>query len=182
MTTVPSAGSETGLDGLFLTVVGPEGFTAVSLPQKGALLIGRDAAADVRIGDSLASRAHCRLYVDSGTVEIEDLDSANGTLLRNQALQPRTRARLAPGDAVSIGATVLMLRSGGRLPRPVRILPHGYFLARLDEECASSAESRSPFALVRLDVVGDVSTSRCAALLPSILQPSDIIGAYGPQQ
>jgi len=80
-------------------------------------------------------------------VEIEDLESANGTLLRNHALQPRVRVELAQGDAVSIGATVLMLRSGGRLPRPVRVLPHGYFLARLDEECASSARAarRSPW-------------------------------------
>jgi two-component system, NtrC family, response regulator AtoC len=182
MTTVPSSESEAGPDSLFLTVVGPEGFTALSLPQKGALLIGRGAEADVRISDSLASRAHCRLYVDSGLVEIEDLGSANGTMLRNQALQPKVRARLTPGDAASIGATVLMLRSGGRMPRPVRVLPHGYFLARLDEECANSSRGRSPFALVRLDVEGDVSTSQCAALLPSILQPSDIIGAYGPQQ
>jgi transcriptional regulator with GAF, ATPase, and Fis domain len=115
-------------------------------------------------------------------VEIEDLESANGTLLRNRALKPGVRVALELGDAVNIGATVLMLRSGGHLPRPVRVLPHGYFLARLDEECASSARDRSPFALVRLDVEGDVSTSRCAGLLPSILRPSDIIGAYGPQQ
>ena len=155
---------------------------ATALPHKGILQIGRSAQADIRINDSLASRDHCRLYVEDGMVEIEDLDSANGTLLRNHALQPRVRVELALGDAVSIGATVLMLRSGGRLPGPVRVLPHGYFLARLDEECASSFRGRSPFALVRLDVEGDVSTSRCAALLPSILQPSDIIGAYGPQQ
>ncbi|HEX7506264.1 MAG TPA: sigma 54-interacting transcriptional regulator [Polyangia bacterium] len=175
-------GAEGSQKGLFLMVVGPEGFTAIALPPKGVLQIGRDAQADIRINDSLASRAHCRLQVDGGTVEIEDLGSANGTLLRNHALRPHVRVALDQGDAVSIGATVLMLRSGGRLPRPVRVLPHGYFLARLDEECASSARDRSPFALVRLDVEGDVSTSRCAGLLPAILRPSDIIGAYGPQQ
>ena len=168
--------------GLFLTVVGPEGFVAVDLPQSGVLRIGRGGKADVRIIDSLASREHCRLYVENGTVEIEDLDSANGTLLRNQALHPRVRTPLGLGEAVSIGATVLMLRSGEQLPRPVRILPHGYFLARLEEECASAARDRAPFTLVRLDVEGDVSTSRCAGILRSALRPSDTIGAYGPQQ
>jgi len=178
----PPGAAESSQKGLFLMIVGPEGFTAIDLPPKGVLQIGRGAQADIRINDSLASREHCCLHVDGGAVEIEDLESANGTLLRNHALKPRVRVALDLGDAVSIGATVLMLRSGGHLPRPVRVLPHGYFLARLDEECASSARDRSPFALVRLDVEGDVSTSRCAGLLPSILRPSDIIGGYGPQQ
>jgi DNA-binding NtrC family response regulator len=182
LTTVRFPAGESGQDGLFLMVVGPEGFRAIALPRKGVLQIGRSAQADIRIKDSLASRDHCRLYVEGGMVEIEDLESANGTLLRNHALQPRVRVELALEDAVSVGATVLMLRSGDRLPRPVRVLPHGYFLARLDEECASSVRGRSPFALIRLDVEGGVSTSRCAGLLPLCLQPSDIIGAYGPQQ
>jgi len=181
-TTDRVSGAERGQDGLFLMVAGSEGFSAIALPHKGVLQIGRGAHADIRISDSLASRDHCRLYVEGGAVEIEDLGSANGTLLRNRALQPRVRVELAPGDAVSIGATILMLRSDAHLPRPVRVLPHGYFLARLDEECANSVQGRSPFSLVRLDVEGDVSTRRCAGLLPSILQPSDIIGAYGPQQ
>jgi pSer/pThr/pTyr-binding forkhead associated (FHA) protein len=133
LTTVRSPAAEGCQNGLFLMVVGPEGFAAIALPHKGVLQIGRSAQADIRINDSLASRDHCRLYVEGRMVEIEDLESANGTLLRNHALQPRVRVELAQGDAVSIGATVLMLRSGGRLPRPVRVLPHGYFLARLDE-------------------------------------------------
>jgi DNA-binding NtrC family response regulator len=182
LTTVRSAEAETSTNGLFLIVVGPEGFTAFALPPAGVLRIGRGAEADIRISDSLASRDHCRLYLEGGVVEIEDLASANGTLLRNHPMQQRVRMKLALGDAVSIGATILMLRPGARVPRPVRVLPHGYFLARLEEECASSLRDRSPFSLVRLDVEGDVSTSRCAGLLPSILQPSDIIGAYGPQQ
>jgi len=182
LTTVRFPATESGQDGLFLMVVGPEGFRAIALPRKGILQIGRSVQADIRINDSLASRDHCRLYVEGGMVEIEDLESANGTLLRGHALQPRVRVELALEDAVSVGATVLVLRSGDRLPRPVRVLPHGYFLARLDEECASSVRGRSPFALIRLDVEGEVSTSRCAGLLPLCLQPSDIIGAYGPQQ
>jgi DNA-binding NtrC family response regulator len=182
LTTVRFPAAESGQDGLFLMVLGPEGFRALALPHKGVLQVGRSAQADIRINDSLASRDHCRLYVEGGMVEIEDLESANGTLLRNHALQPRVRVELALGDAVSVGATILVLRSGDRLPQPVRVLPHGYFLARLDEECASSVRGRSPFALIRLDVEGEVSTSRCAGLLPLCLQPSDIIGAYGPQQ
>jgi two-component system, NtrC family, response regulator AtoC len=179
LTTVrPQEGRPTGL---FLTVVGPEGFAAVDLPQSGVLRIGRGSKADVRLSDSLASREHCHLHVEGGTVEIEDLDSANGTLLRNQALRPRVRVPLGLGEAVSIGATVLMLRSGEQ-PQPVRILPHGYFLSRLEEECASAGRDRLPFAVARLDVEGDVSTSRCAGILRSALRPSDTIGAYGPQQ
>ena len=181
-TTVRSAQEDAHLDTLFLTVVGPDSFTAVSLPGNGALLVGRGTEADVRITDALASRMHCRLHVADGAVEVEDLGSANGTLLGNRPLAANTRLPLAPGDTLSIGATLLMLRAGGQIPRPVRVLPHAYFLARLDEECATSARSRAPFALVRLDVEAEVSTSRCAGLLQAVLQPSDIIGAYGPRQ
>ena len=112
LTTVRPPQTKARQDGLFMTVVSPESFATVSLPTKGILLIGRGAEAEVRIDDPLASRVHCRLHVADGSVEVEDLESANGTLLRNQALQPGVRAPLVPGDALSIGATILMLRSG----------------------------------------------------------------------
>ena len=168
--------------GLFMTVVGPDSFETVTLPTNGTMLVGRGTEADVRISDVLASRMHCRLHVAKGAVEVEDLRSANGTFLGNRPLEPEIRVPLAPGETLNIGATLLMLRSGGQIPRPVRVLPHAYFLARLDEEYASSARTRTPFALVRLDVEGQVSTSRCAGLLQAVLQPSDIIGGYGPRQ
>ena len=91
LTTIRSPAAESCGTGLFLMVVGPEGFAAIALPPKGVLQIGRSAQADIRINDSLASRDHCRLYVEDAVVGIEDLESANGTLLRNHALQPRVR-------------------------------------------------------------------------------------------
>ena len=66
----PPGAAESSQKGLYLMIVGPEGFTAIDLPPKGVLQIGRGAQAEIRINDSLASRDHCRLYVEGGMVEI----------------------------------------------------------------------------------------------------------------
>jgi DNA-binding winged helix-turn-helix (wHTH) protein len=45
----------------------------------GANSVGRDAEADVFVNDSSVSRHHARITVDGISVQVEDLDSKNGT-------------------------------------------------------------------------------------------------------
>lgn len=73
------------------------------------LVIGRVAGCDVVIDDGKASRKHARLHVAGGVVEVEDLGSSNGTLLNGKPVQ---RRMLRDGDAIQIGATVLVYRDG----------------------------------------------------------------------
>ena len=61
-----------------------------------------DASAAVRIKDTKASRQHARLISQGGVVEIEDLDSSNGTLLNGKPVQKRM---LRHGDVIKIGTT-----------------------------------------------------------------------------
>src|SRR3954451_24999265 len=68
----------TGGEGLHVLVISPEIFGAIPLPERGTLLVGRSAKAEVLIEDPLASRQHARLFVGD-VITIEDLDSANGT-------------------------------------------------------------------------------------------------------
>lgn len=68
------------------------------------LTIGR-VGCDVVVDDDKASRKHARIIVDAGVVEIEDLDSRNGTLLNGQRV---TRRVLRDGDTVQIGTTSLV--------------------------------------------------------------------------
>ena len=51
-------------------------------------------------------RVHCRLTNQDGHLEVEDLDSANGTYVNNQKIQ---RARLAAGDKLRIGHVELVV-------------------------------------------------------------------------
>src|SRR5262245_58679479 len=102
--------------GLHLTVMGPSLFETHPLPASGALSIGRDDEADVRIVDRLASRIHARIHVDpSGKITVEDLGSSNGTFVRGEQIESGKPVALLPGEAVNIGFTHLMVQR--RLPR-----------------------------------------------------------------
>lgn len=71
------------------------------------LTLGRVAACDVVIDDTKASRRHATLHVDGAVVEIEDLDSSNGTLLNGKTVKRRV---LREGDVIQIGATAITFR------------------------------------------------------------------------
>lgn len=71
------------------------------------LVLGRVAGCDVVIDDTKCSRRHARLVVQGGVVEIEDLQSSNGTLLNGKPVQKRV---LRDGDEIQIGQTTLTYR------------------------------------------------------------------------
>lgn len=76
--------------------------------------IGRDATNDVQLLDNEASRGHAEIRADdaSRSFELIDLGSSNGTLVNGTA---KTRHRLASGDRVEIGGTLLIFTGGGQV-------------------------------------------------------------------
>ena len=104
------------------------------LPQNGMLRVGRSPGNDIRIEDPSVSRFHCALHVADG-VEVEDLGSANGTLLfRSEAdhvsdepthrdegearLAPGERRRLGPGGFVRAGLALIVVQGARPLSVP----------------------------------------------------------------
>jgi predicted component of type VI protein secretion system len=71
------------------------------------LVLGRTSSCAVVIKDNKASRRHAQLIVAGPVVEIEDLDSSNGTLLNDK---PVKRRMLRDGDVVQIGTTRITYR------------------------------------------------------------------------
>ena len=172
--------AEPGSMGHHLLVMGPDLFATHPLPPRGMLTIGRAENADVRLEDPLASRHHARLHIGESLM-IEDLGSANKTRVRDVALAPGQRVTIAPGEAVAIGSTILMVQQ--RLPPRVRVLrPHGYMEARLEEECARSETTRDPFALVRLHVSSPLPPARLTELVAPVLRVPDMLALYGPNE
>jgi two-component system, NtrC family, response regulator AtoC len=95
-----------------LTVMGPDVFETRPLPTRGELVIGRGRGADVPIDEPRASRRHARLRVGPGAAfEVEDLGSANGTRVRGRRVEPGRAVAIAPGEAIAIGALVLMVQA-----------------------------------------------------------------------
>ena len=146
----PADGGSSGEgERLGLLVMSAESFASLPLPRTGVITVGRSTKCDVQIDDPLVSRQHVRLHLGP-TVEIEDLGSANRTRVRDVPIPPGGRVPVAPGEAVGLGSTVLVIQGSYRDGAPRRIWSHRFFEARLREECSRPEAKRRPFALVRL--------------------------------
>ena len=74
---------------------------------KRRISIGRSRECDIRLADPNASRRHAELRQDGATYWIVDLGSTNGIEVNGTRTK---RAKLEPGDTVTIGATSLEFR------------------------------------------------------------------------
>jgi DNA-binding NtrC family response regulator len=164
-----------------LLIVTAVGSRTVALPERGETILGRGREADVRIDDVLLSRRHIAI-VSGDPLTLRDLGSMNGTLLGGRKLAPNESTPLAPGDTITIGTAVLTLQSAATTGRPRRIWPHGYFEARLEEECARSDRTGAPFAILRVRILGGTTTEELPSILLGCLRASDIVGEYAPRE
>lgn len=66
-------------------------------------LIGRSTECNLKIASSQVSRAHCRITLADDTVYVEDLGSANGTMVDGKMLPPHQPTSIAPGATLVVG-------------------------------------------------------------------------------
>jgi len=71
-------------------------------------LVGRDAGCDLRIDFDRVSRHHARLTVHDDGIEVEDLDSTNGTFVELRRIDRPTR--LKPGQRLHLADHAFVLR------------------------------------------------------------------------
>ncbi|RPF22923.1 FtsK/SpoIIIE domain-containing protein [Myceligenerans xiligouense] len=81
---------------------GPDAGREFPLPV-GTSYIGRGRDMDVRLSDKQTSKRHARIVVGE-SIEIHDLDSANGLVMGGQAV---TRAMITSSDMITIGNDVV---------------------------------------------------------------------------
>jgi two-component system, NtrC family, response regulator AtoC len=167
---------------LSLQVLGAGILDSFPLPESGEVLIGRGDEARLRIDDPSISRRHAMVAVHNGVVLIRDLGSANGTRLGERALAANETVELAAGDVVDLGSVMLVLQRGFAARRLRRLLPHGYFEARVQEECESAAAAAGRFAVVRLHVDGVSDEQIAEEGLAEALRATDVAGLYGPSE
>jgi pSer/pThr/pTyr-binding forkhead associated (FHA) protein len=73
--------------------------------------LGRATRADFVVDLALVSRFHCRFTVTpAGGLELEDLDSTNGTFVNDERIK---RLALKPGDRVRAGRVELLVKRSG---------------------------------------------------------------------
>lgn len=67
--------------------------------------IGRELDNDVVLVDPRSSRHHAEVRRAGSVLEIRDLDSANGTIVNKEKLEPNAWSRLLPGQQVQLAET-----------------------------------------------------------------------------
>ena len=90
---------------------------AIAGPLKGSTIplidletiIGRDPGNAVAVNDPLVSRRHCSIRNSGNEVQVEDLQSLNGTFVNDEPTREKT---LAHGDRIKVGSSqfIFMVR------------------------------------------------------------------------
>ncbi|MBV8762534.1 MAG: sigma 54-interacting transcriptional regulator [Deltaproteobacteria bacterium] len=150
------------------------------LPATGEVAIGRSTACEIRINDASVSRRHATLRMSP--LEVVDEGSRNGTRVRGKLVGNGIAVAVAIGDAIHVGEAAILLQrvmpSERRLP--VVELPEADVpTPPVDAECARSARTGAPFAVVHARI--DAGDPREALrVLRASLRTSDVIKTDGP--
>jgi DNA-binding NtrC family response regulator/GGDEF domain-containing protein len=166
---------------LSLLIVTDAGTRTVPLPERGEVVVGRGREADVRVDDAQLSRRHVVIAPGNPPV-LRDLGSLNGTTVGGRKLKANESLPLSLGDTITIGRSVLTLQSMATSARPRRVWSHGYFEARLEEECARADRKDAPFVIARVRLMGAGAAEDVTRILSACLRPSDIVAEYAPRE
>jgi two-component system, NtrC family, response regulator AtoC len=150
------------------------------LPEKGTVTVGRAEGVELQVPDPAMSRHHIKLHLGE-RLQVEDLSSANGTVVRGRLLQAGETVEVKPGEMIELGRTMLLIQRAPAKARPVQLYAHEYFEARVDDECARGPRGGSGFAVVRTDAA-DASGRTVEERLAASLKPGDVLASYGPRQ
>jgi transcriptional regulator with GAF, ATPase, and Fis domain len=164
-------------------VLGDHDLATHALPPHGEVTLGRSARCEIPIDDKSISRRHAILRLGE-TITIEDLESANGTRVGGQAIEPHDPVVVRQGEIIELGdATILLQR------RPVavsarRLWPHGYFEGRLEDECAragagAGAGEGAAFSVLFLHCDARPPLEAIQRALADVLRQIDVAGEYG---
>jgi DNA-binding NtrC family response regulator len=163
-------------------VIGPNGVFNYPLPERGEVTLGRSVACGICVEDAKMSREHARLWIGGPEhpVEIADAGSSNGTFVGERRLAPNVSTPLRVGELVTAGAALLVLQPASASPRLRHLWSHGYFEARLEDECLSARETGRSFAVARLRT--NVPPRTMEVWLSDHLRPTDVVAVYAPDE
>ena len=91
---------------------GPDAGRVEQLAEGGEVLIGRGPDARLMLQDPRVSTRHAIVRRQNDKVTVEDLGSANGTLVNGAAVDAGERREVKPGGEIQVGETVVVASSG----------------------------------------------------------------------
>ncbi len=175
--------------------------------QDGETTIGRSQRADIRVDDDSISRLHVKLRMSGASVEIEDLNSSNGTLVNGERI---SAVGLQDGDKIRLGdTTILKFTFHDRLDESfqqkmydaalrdplTRAFNKKYLLDHLLLEVSYARRHSAMLILIMLDIdhfqrindthghiAGDQVLVRMAGLIQGMLRNEDVFARYGGEE
>jgi len=146
------------------------------LAEGQALVVGRDPAAEICIGDTSVSRQHARFELRGGAVSVRDLGSTNGTRLNGELLDGP--AAMGVGDEVTLGNVTVAIHARAPLGVAARRgrWTHDQFLAALEDEVERARTFHRGLAVVLLKHTGDAGA---LAAVQARLRSVDRAAGYG---
>ena len=148
----------------------------VDLPEDGEVTFGRSRGATVVLETEKVSRLHARFRRRGDRIEVEDLESRNGTRINGEKI---TGVRmLAPGDEITIGPATIFAGSASPIVRRSRIVDADAFDLRLGAELDHATRYRHRVTLAALRIPDD----KVAEALARSVRLMDLVGDYGGDQ
>jgi len=175
--------------------------------EGGEAVLGRGTAATIRLGDDGISRRHAKIVVAGNVVKIEDLGSANGTLVNGALIQ---QSALKDGDKIQLGSTTILkftyhdkleenfqraMYDAALRDDLTKAFNKKHFLDRLEQEVAFCRRHGSALSLVMFDVdhfkkindtyghlAGDLVLSKLSAVAQTAVRTEDIFARYGGEE
>ncbi len=198
----------TARDRAYLIVLAGDGVGQMYRVEASETLIGRTATANIRVNDDGVSRRHARLVQRGSDVFIEDLKSANGTMVNEEPVE-EARA-LHDGDKIRIGSTTILkftyhdhleesfqqqMYEAALRDSLTKAFNKKYFMDRLESELAYARRHKSHLSLIMFDVdhfkkvndtyghlAGDYVLARLAKLTSSAARAEDVFARYGGEE
>src|SRR5205823_2275140 len=95
---------------------------SVDLDPNGIVFVGRGLDCAIRTDDAMVSRKHSKIYLEGGRYVVEDLGSANGTLVNNARVPKQV---LNHNDVVQCGSLYIRYVEDGPLVAAAPGMPGG---------------------------------------------------------
>jgi DNA-binding NtrC family response regulator/pSer/pThr/pTyr-binding forkhead associated (FHA) protein len=141
----------------------------IDLIDGGEITFGRSRSAVVHVQHDNVSRLHARIARSGDAIEVEDLESRNGTFVNGERIT--AKQRIAPGDEIVIGSIHVVVGTTSGLKRSSAIATPEIGEARLIAEVDRAMRYKRPVTVVLVRTAVDAALEAIA----SVLRPMDLL-------